>query len=100
MKGMAFPIGEGPHGQPSDRVLGEEAEIRGQAKSWRVASRVRRTLSTLKSKHIEIRVRDKKLISEEAEWAYKNVDNVVHSIEGAKISNIVAKMVPIGVTKG
>ncbi|HII10363.1 TPA: RtcB family protein, partial [Candidatus Micrarchaeota archaeon] len=44
--------------------------------------------------------RDRKLISEEAEWAYKSVDDVVQSIAGAKISNIVAKLVPLGVTKG
>ncbi len=59
-----------------------------------------KTLSTMKSKNIEIRVRSKKLVSEEAEWAYKNVDDVVASIAGAKISDIVAKMVPLGVTKG
>ena len=34
---------------------------------------------SLKSKGIEIRVRSSKLISEEAEWAYKNVDDVVGS---------------------
>jgi tRNA-splicing ligase RtcB len=59
-----------------------------------------KTLSTMKSKKIEIRVRSKKLVSEEAEWAYKNVDDVVKSVEGAKISNIVARLVPLGVTKG
>ena len=59
-----------------------------------------RTLNEMKRKSIEIRVRNKKLVSEEAEWAYKNVDDVVSTIEGARISNIVAKLVPIGVTKG
>ena len=59
-----------------------------------------RTLGDMKSKGIELRVRDKKLISEEAEWAYKDVNDVVQSIEGAKISNIVAKLIPIGVAKG
>jgi tRNA-splicing ligase RtcB len=87
---MSETFGSSCHG--SGRVMSRHQAIREISQE--------RTLSTLKSKHIEIRVRDKKLISEEAEWAYKNVDNVVHSIEGAKISNIVAKMVPIGVTKG
>jgi tRNA-splicing ligase RtcB len=59
-----------------------------------------RTLDDLKKKNIEIRVRNKKLISEEAEWAYKDVEDVVSTIERSKISNIVAKIVPIGVTKG
>ena len=54
----------------------------------------------MKSKGIELRVRDKKLISEEAEWAYKDVNEVVQSIAGAKISNIVAKLIPMGVAKG
>ena len=59
-----------------------------------------KTLNEMSRKRIEIRVRSRKLVSEEAEWAYKNVDDVVASIAGAKISNIVARMVPLGVTKG
>ncbi|MGC8567620.1 MAG: RtcB family protein [Candidatus Micrarchaeia archaeon] len=59
-----------------------------------------KTFETMKSKNIEIKVRDRRLVSEEAEWAYKNVDDVVASIAGAKISNIVAKMVPMAVIKG
>ena len=57
-------------------------------------------LDDLKVKGIELRVRNMKLISEEAQWAYKNVDDVVASIAGAKISDIVARMVPMGVAKG
>jgi len=49
---------------------------------------------------VELRVRNKSLISEEAEWAYKNVDEVVGSIARAHISNIVARLIPIGVAKG
>ncbi|HUC39097.1 MAG TPA: RtcB family protein [Candidatus Acidoferrum sp.] len=59
-----------------------------------------KTLGEMKKKNIEIRVRSRKLVSEEAEWAYKNVDDVVSTIEGARISNIVAKLTPLGVTKG
>lgn len=61
---------------------------------------VSKILDDLKSKGIELRVRNMRLVSEEAEWAYKNVDDVVGSIAGAKISNIVAKLVPMGVAKG
>jgi tRNA-splicing ligase RtcB len=59
-----------------------------------------KTFQSLKSKGIEIRVRTKKLISEEAEWVYKNVDEVVSVVEKAGISKIVSKNVPIGVVKG
>ena len=61
---------------------------------------VSKILDDLKSKGIELRVRNMRLVSEEAEWAYKNVDDVVDSIAGAKISDIVAKLVPMGVAKG
>ncbi len=59
-----------------------------------------KTTGSMKDKRIELRVRDKKLVSEEAEWAYKDVDQVVASIEGAKISNAVARLLPLGVAKG
>jgi tRNA-splicing ligase RtcB len=59
-----------------------------------------KTLDSLKSKGIEIRVRSKKLISEEAEWAYKNVDDVVGVVEKAGISRTVSRNVPLGVIKG
>ena len=59
-----------------------------------------RTFESLKSKGIEIRVRSRKLISEEAEWAYKNVDDVVGVVEKAGISKIVSRNVPMGVVKG
>ncbi len=59
-----------------------------------------KTFQSLKSKGIEIRVRTRKLISEEAEWVYKNVDDVVGVVEKAGISKIVSKNVPIGVVKG
>jgi tRNA-splicing ligase RtcB len=59
-----------------------------------------KTLGIMESKNIQLRVRSKKLVSEEAEWAYKDVDEVVKSIEGAKISTAVARLVPMGVAKG
>jgi len=60
----------------------------------------KKTLDEMERKHIAIRVRSHKLISEEAEWAYKDVDDVVASIEGANISKAVTRLTPIGVTKG
>ena len=61
---------------------------------------VSRTLESLKSKGIELRVRSQKTISEESEWVYKNVNDVVGVVERAGISNIVTKNVPLGVIKG
>ncbi len=87
---MTESFGSSCHG--SGRLMSRHQAIREISQQ--------RTINDLKHKNIEIRVRNKKLISEEAQWAYKDVDSVVESIQGAKISNIVAKMIPIGVTKG
>ncbi len=87
---MNETFGSSCHG--SGRVMSRHQAIREIPAS--------KTLSDMKSKDIEFRVRDRKLISEEAEWAYKNVSDVVGSIAAAGISNIVARMVPIGVAKG
>ncbi|MCL4372057.1 RtcB family protein [Candidatus Marsarchaeota archaeon] len=59
-----------------------------------------KTLGSMRDKHIELRVRDRKLVSEESELAYKNVDDVVASVAGAGITKIVAQLLPIGVAKG
>jgi tRNA-splicing ligase RtcB len=61
---------------------------------------VSRTLESLKSKGIALRVRSQKLISEESEWVYKDVDEVVGVVAKAGISNIVSRNLPIGVIKG
>jgi len=87
---MTETFGSSCHG--SGRVMSRHQAIRDIPTS--------RTLGDMKSKGIELRVRDKKLISEEAEWAYKDVNEVVQSIAGAKISNIVVKLIPLGVAKG
>lgn len=60
----------------------------------------RKTLDELHKKSVEIRIKTMKLISEEAEWAYKNVDDVVNVVEKAGIANIVSRNVPIIVVKG
>ncbi len=51
-------------------------------------------------KGIYVRSASNRVAAEEAPDAYKNVDDVVRAVEGAGISRIVAKMVPIGVVKG
>jgi tRNA-splicing ligase RtcB len=87
---MLETFGSSCHG--AGRVMSRHQALREISSS--------KTLNEMKRKNIEIRVRSKKLVSEEAEWAYKNVDDVVSTVEGAKISNIVARMAPLGVTKG
>jgi len=52
------------------------------------------------TKKIYVRSASNKVAAEEAPGAYKNIDNVVRAVEGAGISKIVAKMVPLGVVKG
>ncbi len=59
-----------------------------------------KTLNSLKEKGIELRVKSKNLVSEEAEWAYKNVDEVVGIVEKAGLSKIVSRNVPLLVVKG
>lgn len=52
------------------------------------------------SKGIYVRAMDMRAIAEEAPDAYKDVDDVVKSVAEAGISDIVAKMRPLGVVKG
>lgn len=59
-----------------------------------------KTFDSLKSKGIIIRVKTRKLISEESEWVYKNVDDVVGVVEDAGLSKIVSRNVPLCVIKG
>jgi len=55
---------------------------------------------SLESKGVQVRATEMELISEEAPGAYKNIDEVVNSVELAGISKIVAKLAPLGVAKG
>ncbi len=59
-----------------------------------------KTFDSLKSKGIIIRVKTRKLISEESEWVYKNVDDVVGVVQEAGLSKIVSRNVPLCVIKG
>lgn len=49
---------------------------------------------------IYVRATEPKVIAEEAPDAYKNIDDVVQSVQDAGISDIVAKLRPLGVVKG
>ncbi|MDE1873559.1 MAG: RtcB family protein [Candidatus Micrarchaeota archaeon] len=113
-KGIGQPvIIPGSMGTSSYILCGEEGSMRetfgttchgsGRLMSRHQALReipANKTFESLKSKGIEIRVRTRKLISEEAEWVYKNVDDVVGVVEKAGLSKIVSQNVPMGVVKG
>ncbi len=59
-----------------------------------------RTFEELRKKNVELRIKTRKLVSEEAEWAYKKVDEVVDVVEKAGIARIVARCTPMAVIKG
>jgi tRNA-splicing ligase RtcB len=56
--------------------------------------------SELAGRGIYVRAASRDVLTEEAPSAYKRVDDVVRICDGAGISKIVAKMVPLGVMKG
>jgi tRNA-splicing ligase RtcB len=47
-----------------------------------------------------IRATSPKVLAEEASQAYKDVDEVINSVELSGISKRVARLVPLGVAKG
>ena len=54
----------------------------------------------LAARGIMVKATESELLAEEAPGAYKNVDDVVESVAQAGLSDIVARMVPMGVVKG
>jgi tRNA-splicing ligase RtcB len=54
----------------------------------------------LSLKNIMVKSTESDLLAEEAPGAYKDVDEVVKSVEMAGLSRIVARMVPLAVVKG
>ena len=59
-----------------------------------------RTFESLRSKNIEIRIRTRKLVSEEAEWTYKDIDEVVRVVKDTNLAVPVSRNIPIAVIKG
>ncbi len=54
----------------------------------------------LAQKGIYLRAQSKAVISEEAPGSYKNIDEVVEAVTGARLTEPVARLVPVGVVKG
>ncbi|MEM4623025.1 MAG: RtcB family protein [Desulfurococcaceae archaeon] len=59
-----------------------------------------RVIAELSSRGIVVRAATKRVVSEEAPEAYKDVDRVVLVAEKVRIARPVARLVPIGVVKG
>ncbi|VVB65467.1 tRNA-splicing ligase RtcB [Candidatus Gugararchaeum adminiculabundum] len=74
------------------RIMSRAAAIR----SWKGAD----IQKELADKGIYVKATEYELISEEAPGAYKDVDEVVKSVELAGLSKILARMKPIGTAKG
>jgi tRNA-splicing ligase RtcB (3'-phosphate/5'-hydroxy nucleic acid ligase) len=70
---------------------------RGEAMRKKSGEEVKRELE---SRGITIRTAGVKGLAEEADFAYKNVTDVVETCEKAGISRIVCRFKPIGVVKG
>ncbi len=58
------------------------------------------TFDSLSKKGIEIRIRTRKLVSEESEWTYKDIDSVIGVVERANLAAPVSRNEPIAVIKG
>ncbi len=100
--GTASYILAGAHGA-MENTFGSACHGSGRVMSRHQAIReipASKTFGDMDRKRIEVRVKTRKLISEEAEWAYKNVDEVVWVVDTANIAKIVSRNVPLGVAKG
>jgi len=86
-----------------ERSFGSSCHGAGREMSRAAATRKYRAAEverSLREKGITIRAASKAGIVEEAPGAYKNVEDVVRVAEGAGLTKIVARLVPIGVVKG
>jgi len=86
-----------------DRSFGSSCHGAGRQMSRKAAERTFRAnevRQALAQKGIYLHAASKAGIVEEAPGAYKNVEDVVRVAEGAGLTKIVARMVPLGVVKG
>ena len=86
-----------------ERSFGSSCHGAGRRMSRAAATRTYRASEVVKSlsdRGIYIHAATKAGIVEEAPGAYKNVEDVVRVAEGAGLTRIVARMVPLGVVKG
>ena len=92
-------------GQPTsmERSFGSSCHGAGRQMSRKAATRAyspSEVLQSLERRGIYVHAASRAGIVEEAPGAYKNVEDVVRVAEGAGLTKIVARMVPLGVVKG
>jgi tRNA-splicing ligase RtcB len=86
-----------------ERSFGSSCHGAGRQMSRKAATRTyapNEVLRTLEQRGIYLHAASRAGIVEEAPGAYKNVEDVVRVAEGAGLTKIVARMVPLGVVKG
>ena len=86
-----------------ERSFGSSCHGAGRQMSRKAAERMFRAnevVKALSDKGIYLHAASKAGIVEEAPGAYKDVEHVVRVAEGAGLTKIVARMVPLGVVKG
>jgi len=86
-----------------ERSFGSSCHGAGRQMSRKAASRTyeaNEVVRSLEKRGIYLRAASRAGIVEEAPGAYKNVEDVVRVAEGAGLTKIVARMVPLGVVKG
>jgi tRNA-splicing ligase RtcB len=86
-----------------ERSFGSSCHGAGRQMSRKAATRTyqpNEVVRGLEKKGIYLRAASRSGIVEEAPGAYKNVEDVVRVAEGAGLTKIVARMVPLGVVKG
>ena len=86
-----------------DETFGSTAHGAGRILSRRKAKKdfsPDEICNDLEARGIKIKAASKNIIAEEASGAYKNVDSVVKTSDEVGIAKLVAKVVPIAVTKG
>ncbi|MCC7569759.1 RtcB family protein [Candidatus Micrarchaeota archaeon] len=89
-KGMEIAFGSTAHG--AGRVMSRHQAINNNP--WQ------KVQQSLNEKGIFLIAADKRVISEEAPEAYKDIDLVVDSVNRAGITSSVTKLIPLGVVKG
>src|SRR6266702_2695007 len=86
-----------------ERSFGSSCHGAGRQMSRKAAERMFRPTEVVKAlneKGLYLRAASRAGIVEEAPGAYKNVEDVVRVAEGAGLTKIVARLVPLGVVKG
>jgi tRNA-splicing ligase RtcB len=89
-RAMEETFGSTCHG--AGRLMSREAATRRFEKD--------QVLRSLRDRGIYVKAATREGIVEEAPGAYKNIDEVVRIADGAGISRLVARLVPLGVMKG